>query len=182
MGAINDIASTINGNLSVLKGYRFAVNIDGDITENQFVAGFNQIQGLGDAVEIETVKEGGYPGVYNFPRFSNFRPIKLVKGMSFSRSLWDWYHSVRMWTKGKPSYLRSMSIYILDSISLFDLGIPYEVWRFDFFNAYPSEWAGPELNSNDERLAFESITIQHSGLIQGTGLLSGRAGKILDLV
>lgn len=182
MAFIDDIAGTLGSNFTFLKNFRFAVQIDGDITQNKFVGGFNRIQGIGDGVDIRNIKEGGYPGIHRFPRNSKFKPFKLIKGMSFSRTLWDWYHDVITWTKGKPSYRKTMSIYILDSVTLEEFGLPYEVWRFDFYNAFPTDWAGPELNSMTEKIAFESITIQHSGINQGKGLLSGEAGKVLELI
>ena len=36
--------------------------------------------------------------------------------------------------------------------------------RFKFANGWPSGWKGPDVNSEDQSVAIEEITITHEGL------------------
>ena len=120
--------------LDILTTYQFAVDIDrvgGPAGVNEFLAGFTGVKGIGDRIEVREIEEGGYLGIHKFPQRSKLNSIELVRGMSFSRALWDWYNQVRNWTKGDPDYRRTLSVYILNSI-IRNPGEPiqFEVWRF----------------------------------------------------
>lgn len=170
--------------LEVFKRFQFAVSIDGDFFGSQFIVGFERIIGVGDSVDVRDVREGGHPGVYYFPRRSRRDTISLVRGMTLNKGLWNWFDEVRNWKKGKPNYARTMSIMILDHISppqTKGQPIQFEVWRFDFVDAWPSEWRGPELSAQDEELAFESITVQHGGITRAKSLISGEVANIISL-
>jgi phage tail-like protein len=39
-----------------------------------------------------------------------------------------------------------------------------EVARFNFVDGWPSKWKGPDLNSTNNQVAIEEITITHQGL------------------
>jgi hypothetical protein len=132
--------------LEKLKGFRFAIQIDGEPTGKQFVAGFNQVSGLTNESEIRTIREGGWSGVHEFPARVKASPLVLKRGMTFSRSLWNWRREVTEWTK-----------------------------------AWPSKWDGPKLDSMKSDLAFETVTIRHSGMVEARGVLSGQAGEILSI-
>lgn len=168
-----------------LKAYQFAVQMDTDSFGTQYVAGFDQILGVGDSVRIREVREGGYPGTYRFPRQSNSDQIQLVQGMTFNRGLWEWYESVRNWKRGLPNYTRTLSIMLLDHIGApraKEEPIQYEVWRFDIIDAWPSQWRGPDMNAMSENRAFESITIQHRGISRAESLVSGTAAQVISLL
>jgi len=171
-------------NLEKLKRFQFAVQIDGNLGGGYvsgLIAGFDRIRGLGDEVEIREVQEGGYPGKYRFPRKSKQNAITLTRGMTYSRSLFDWYREVAGWTKGKDDYRRNVSIIMLDRIEIAAGQIEYEAWRWNIYNAWPSGWRGPRFNSLSNDLAFESVTLQHSGISEANGLLSGKAGEIASI-
>jgi len=167
--------------LEKLKAFRFAVQIDGDFTGKEFVIGFADVQGLASEVDVKTVREGGYPGIHKFPRKARQGPLVLKRAMTFSRAMLEWYLEVRNWTKGKDDYTRSLSVFLLDAVTK-PLGeVVYEVWRWDFFSAWPSKWQGPRLNAMQDSLAFESLTIEHSGIAEAKGIFSGQAGELLSV-
>ena len=161
--------------LEVFKRYQFAVSIDGDYPGANYFAGFTGVIGVGGTIEVKEVKEGGYPTSHKFARNTINNTLKLVRGMTYNRSLWEWFNEVRQWKRGLPKYTRTMSIIMLDYI-------PFEVWRFDIINAWPSAWEGPEFNSMAEEQAFETITIQHGGITQAKSLLSNDVNTALSLL
>lgn len=167
--------------LERLKSFNFAVQIDGQFTGSQFVLGFESVDGLSETLDVKEVLEGGYPGRHKFPRKARQNAITLVRGMTFSRSFWNWHQEVINWTKGQPDYRRTMSIYMLDQIVKIGMAVKFEAWRWDLFQAWPSEWLGPPLKANEEKAAFEAIVIQHSGISEAEGVFSGTAGEILGV-
>jgi len=176
-----DFLSEINyPGLEKLKSFNFAVQIDGDPL-NPYVGGFNQIGGLGEAVDVREILEGGHPGKHKFPRQAQGKTLTLARGLAIGRFLWDWHRQVLEWTKGKPSYRRTMSIFALQQVRLGDHAIKLEVWTWDIFDAWPSEWIGPEFDSQSEQIAIEKIVIQHSGISLPRSILGGRAGEVLSI-
>jgi len=167
--------------LEKLTAFQFVVQIDGEFTGKEFVAGFHEVAGIGDQVDIQVVREGGYPGVHRFPRRARQDALTLRRGMTFSRSLSDWFDEVRVWTKGRDDYKRTMSIYLIDRIGTPAGQVSFEAWRWDVYGAWPSTWEGPKLHAQEQKIAIESVTVEHSGIIEGKGLLSGSAGEILSI-
>ena len=183
----NDLIQRLNIlGLEPLKTFRFAVQIDGDPEGKAFVAGFSEVSGIDKEVEVRKIREGGNPGIYTFPRNTKAGQLVLTRPMLFSRSLFNWFGEVQNWTKGKPDYRRSVSVFLLDEVSSAgrtQLATPilYEAWRWDFFGAYPTAWSGPKLDSMRSETAREIITLQHTGISEGLGVLSGDAGEILSV-
>jgi phage tail-like protein len=168
--------------LRQLTGLQFVVQIDGDgFVGKETVAGFRQVRGLSAELDIFTLKEGGFPGVHTFPRRERSSVIRLQRPLTFSRSLWNWYLQGREWRKGAPSYIRTMSIYLLDTVGGAGQAITYEAWRWDLYRCWLSFWDGPGLDANRDAIALETATVQHSGLVEARGILSGTAGEILSL-
>ncbi len=182
-----DLPHEVAGRLNVLdleplKGFRFAVQIDGDIPGSQFVAGFSEVQGIQTEVDVRTIREGGNRTAHKFPRRSRDNPITFKRGMTLSRKLWDWSLETATWTKGLPDYTRSLSIFLLDDFAKPMGLVLYEAWRWDLQRAFISKWEGPRLNSMQNQLAFESITVQHHGITTGKGPLSGLTAESISMV
>ena len=64
-------------------------------------------------------------------------------------TMWQWYESTR---SGEPE-ARNASIYMLDNTGY----IPTMIWNLT--NAVPVQWSGPDLKSDQDNVAFESITL-----------------------
>ncbi len=182
--------------LRQLLGLRFVVQIDGvGFRGKETVAGFRSISGLDSDLDIATVREGGVGQVHTFPRRERQPTVSLVRPVTYSRSLWNWFDEGRRWYKGRPDYTRTMSIYLLDGVTLSGvtgaiLGgavapvageIVYEAWRWDFSRCWISNWRGPTLDANTNAIALEEVTIQHGGFVEAKGVLSGTAGEILSV-
>lgn len=169
--------------LHQLTGLRFIVQIDGDgFVGKETVAGFRSVAGLSSDLEIAKLAEGGVGQVHTFPRRERQPVIRLVRPVTFSRSLWNWFQQGRTWKKGDPKYTRTMSIFLLDGVHVPLTGeVVYEAWRWDFNRCWISGWHGPTLDANANAIALEEVVIQHGGFVEAKGILSGTAGEILSL-
>lgn len=169
--------------LRQLTGLRFVVQIDGvGFRGKETVAGFRQVTRLNSDLDIATVREGGIGQVHTFARRERQPTVTLVRPVTYSRSLWNWYDECRRWHKGRPDYTRTMSIYLLDGVHLPAVGeVVYEAWRWDLSRCWISNWRGPRMDANQDAIALEEVTIQHGGLVEARGVLSGQAGEILSV-
>ncbi|GBF34825.1 hypothetical protein DCCM_3945 [Desulfocucumis palustris] len=129
--------------------FRFWVEIDGLL-----VAGFTEVSGLQSEVEVEEYREGGVNEyVHVLPRITKYPNIVLKRGVTSSDNLWGWYEKV---TEGSIQR-KNGSIILLSQQGL-------ELWRWNFYDAYPTKWIGPELNSSGNDVAVETLEITHKGL------------------
>lgn len=129
--------------------YNFIVEITGLI-----VGGFTEVSGLESEIQTESYEEGGQNDyVHQFPKGTIYPPLILSKGLTDMRLLWEWYHSAQQGDIQR----RSGTILLLDPMRL-----PAMQW--DFKEAYPVKWTGPQLNSNDDTVAVERIELVHRGI------------------
>jgi phage tail-like protein len=130
--------------------FNFAVEIEGMVH-----AGFSEVSGLQLEIEVQEYREGGVnqfmhkrAGPAKYP--SN---LTLKKGITVVRELWDWYWQV---TQGNIER-RNLSVLLMDSTG-------EEQRRWNFEQAYPVKWVGPELRASANEAAFESLEFAHKGL------------------
>jgi len=168
--------------LEPLTRFQFAVSIEGQLPGSRFLAGFRNVEGLHGVIDVREVREGGFRGVHQFPRRSNPQALTLTRGLSFGRYLWDWYLSVLEWTKGADDYRRNVSIYQLSRIVKPVGELPFEVWRWDLTNAWPSEWQGPGFDSMAEEISIERVVLQHAGMAVPQGIFGGAVGEGLGVL
>lgn len=143
-------------------GFNFLVEIQGLIA-----AGFSKVGGLSSSTETATVWEGG---VNNGPRIlpvrTTYDPLVFEKGLTDFDMMWSWYQDV---TKGQFKR-RNGTIYLLSH-----LGIPVTYWNFK--NAYPSAWTGPQLDAQSNAVAAMSVTLVHEGLTNPLANAVGKAAR-----
>ncbi len=133
---------------TVVGGYRFRIELEG-----LDVAGFSEVSGLSAETEIEEIAEGGLNQyVHRLPGRTKLQPIILKRGITTTNELWEWYESV---VEGRI-VRRSGSIILYDERD-------EEFRRWNFYEAYPSKWSGPELNASSSEVAIESIELVHNG-------------------
>lgn len=129
--------------------YLFRIELDGLL-----VAGFTEVSGLEAETNVEEYWEGGLNGyVHHFPSATRYPRLVLKRGITSSNELWEWYESVMT-----GSLKRKDGSVILNDYD----GV--EIWRWNFFEAYPVKWIGPELSSSSGQIAFEALEIVHNGL------------------
>ena len=124
--------------------FRFRVEIDG-IEQ----AGFSECTGLGASIEVLQYREGGEPAtVHKLPGKVNYPDIKLKWGITDSRDLYDWLNDA---VKGKI-LRKNGSVILRDSLG-------DERVRWNFYEAWPSAWAGPDFNATKTEVAIETLTL-----------------------
>lgn len=131
-------------------GFNFLVEIQGIA-----VAGFMEVSGLQVEVEVHDYREGGLneyihklPGPTRYP--SN---IVLKRGITDVDALWKWHQDV---TQGKIER-KNGSIVLMNSAG-------EEKWRWNFVEAIPVRWAGPDLRASAAEVAVETLELVHRGL------------------
>jgi phage tail-like protein len=132
--------------------FRFRVEIGG-ITS----AGASEVTGLQIETETEPYEEGGVNDfVYQLPKRTKYQHIILKRGITDLDDMWNWFQEVV-----SGSFQRKNGAIILMDSSGNDS------WRWDFFEAYPVKWTGPELRSDSNTVAFETIELAHHGIRKG---------------
>ena len=131
-------------------GFNFRVEITG-----VEVAGFSEVSGLQVEIETEDFREGGLnefmhklAGPARYP--SN---LILKRGLMDSSTLWEWQQDI---VQGKIRR-HSGSIILLNSAA-------EEKWRWNFKDAYPVKWSGPDLRGLTNEVAVETLELVHRGL------------------
>ncbi|WP_440948574.1 phage tail protein [Methanosarcina sp. T3] len=126
------------------KNFRFLVEFDGIVQ-----ASFSEASGYGSDIEVVEFREGGdSAAMRKLPGKVSYPDITLKRGITDSHELYDWHLAA---VSGQIQR-KNGSIIILD-----DTGT--EKIRWNFFNAWPSKWHGPDLNSTGKDVAIESLTI-----------------------
>jgi phage tail-like protein len=150
----------------------FLVAIEGIV-----VAGFQEVTGLQVETETEDYREGGVNEYVHRLAGPTRYPQNLVlkKGLTDLESLWRWHQQV---VRGDVKR-RNGSILLLDRA-----GLPAMWW--DFTDAYPVKWSGPEFRAEQGAVAVEQLELVHRGISKptaSTALSAGRAlaGAALDV-
>lgn len=132
--------------------FRFRIEIEG-LT----VAQFSEVTGLQSETEVETYEEGGVNDfVHQLPKRTKYPRISLKRGLTDKEEMWKWYRQV---VDGK--FKRKDGAIILMDVAGEDK------WRWNFTQAYPVKWAGPDLKADSNTVAFETIELVHNGIKKG---------------
>ncbi|MDX2240721.1 MAG: phage tail protein [Leptolyngbyaceae cyanobacterium bins.302] len=130
--------------LDPYKNYRFLVEIDGIVQ-----AGFQECSGLSSEVQVIEYREGGDPiNVRKVPGTAKYSDITLKWGMTDSHELYDWHLTA---VNGRLER-KNGSVIVLD-----DGG--QEKIRWNFFGAWATKYAAPDLNAKGNDVAIETLTI-----------------------
>ncbi|HEX2223482.1 MAG TPA: phage tail protein [Thermoanaerobaculia bacterium] len=130
--------------------FNFLVEIEGLIA-----GGFTEVSGLQVETAVEDYQEGGQneyvhklPGPTRYP--SN---LTLKRGLTDVDSFWRWHRGVIAGSFQR----KNGTIYLLDR-----RGLPAMWW--DFKQAYPVKWSGPDLRAASNEVAVETVELAHRGL------------------
>jgi conserved hypothetical phage tail region protein len=129
--------------------FKFVVEIQGIE-----IGGFSECSGLQAEVEVESYSEGGVNEyVHQFRGRTKYPPLILKHGLTTNDGLWLWHQAVIL---GVFTRLNG-TIYLLDHQGI-------EVMGWNFKEAFPTKWTGPELRADSGNVAFESVELVHRGL------------------
>ncbi|MHC1754025.1 MAG: phage tail protein [Methanosarcina sp.] len=126
------------------RNFHFLVELDGIVQ-----AGFSEASGFGSNIEVIEYREGGDTiSVRKLPGKVSYTDITLKWGITDSSELYDWHRAA---INGQIQR-KNGSIILLD-----DLGA--EKVRWNFFNAWPSKWDGPDFNAKGNDVAIDALTV-----------------------
>jgi phage tail-like protein len=132
------------------RNFNFIVEIDG-ITQ----AGFTDCSGFGATTDPIEYREGGKnTTLHKMPGQTKYPNIVLKWGLTDSQELYQWYLDV---TKGRVRRANG-------SIVLYDVDGLTEKVRWNFFNAWPTKWDGPDFSAKSNDIAIETLELAHEGI------------------
>ncbi len=148
--AFNVATNLLSGHLDPYRAFNFFVEIEGILA-----GGFSECTGLEVETEIQDYSEGGMNDyVHHFVGRTKYRPLILKHGLTPIDGLWEWHQKIVTERKVER---KNGTIYLLNPQR-----IPVTWWNFK--EAFPYKWIGPELRANSNDVAFESVELVHRGL------------------
>ena len=132
--------------------FTVALEIDGVVQ-----ASFTECTGLTAEVEIEERREGGVNSfAHKLPRGTKYANLVLKRGVTDSDHLWKWHRGA----VDGDILRKNLSIALLDSTGT-------EQWRWNLDGAVPVKWTGPDLKSDGNAVAIETLELAHHGISKG---------------
>jgi len=166
LNAAFSLATNLLGvRLDPYQSFNFLVEIEGILA-----GAFSECTGLQVETEFLDYREGGVNDyVHRFAGPTKYPPLMLKHGFTQIDGLWVWHQDV---AQGKVER-RNGTIYLLDKNKL-----PVMWW--DFKEAFPYRWTGPDFRADSASVAFESVELAHRGLSRPTvgGLFAGIGAEI----
>jgi phage tail-like protein len=131
---------------------RFYVEVD-----SKKEAVFTEVSGLSMEMTLEDIEEGGNNEfVHRMPGRCKVGNLTLKRGMTTSNDFLQWSVKVAQGTIEKKHV--SVVLYNVDGT---------ESMRWNFDNAYPVKWSGPQFKADDTAVAVETIELAHEGMKVG---------------
>ncbi len=105
-------------------------------------------------VEVTNYEEGGVNDhIHRLPGRVKVSDITLKNGVTATNELWDWYKEVL-----KGNFVRhNISIIMVDQHKS-------EKMRWNFVDALPVKWSGPQFKSDQSQNAIQSLQLTHKGI------------------
>ncbi len=135
--------------------HHFALEVQG-IEEATFreASGF---ENESEVIEHRETGSGGKQYISKQPGNVKWADLTLKRGVTNSMDLWDWRQQV---VDGKIDEARK------DGSIVFFNSTNDEIARFNFVRGWPAKWKGPDVNTTDNSVAIEEISITHEGLVR----------------
>jgi phage tail-like protein len=124
--------------------FNFLVEIDG-ISRGAF----QSVSGFDSSIDIVEHREGGEnTTTRKLPGLTKYSNITLKWGITDDRELYEWHRDAVLGNVQR----KNGSIVGLDRRGT-------EVMRWNFFNAWPSKYDGPDLNAKGNDVSVDSVTV-----------------------
>jgi phage tail-like protein len=123
--------------------------------ESITIGGFSEVTGLQVETEIQEYREGGLNEYMHRLAGPTRYPSNLIlkRGLTDVDTLIRWHQQV---TQGTVQRFNG-------SIVLLDIS-GQERWRWNFLQAYPVKWTGPNLRATAAEVALETLELAHNGI------------------
>ena len=122
---------------------------------NEAKALFTEMSGLTVETEVFEYAEGGNNGfVHQLPGRTKVGRITLKYGLTSDDKLFQWYMNIAYGVT-LQRYNVSVVLYNDDA---------KEVRRWNFLNAYPVRWIGPQMEAGSGAVAVETLELAHDGM------------------
>jgi phage tail-like protein len=129
--------------------FNFLVEID-SITR----AAFQEASGLDSTIDVIEHREGGENLTpRKLPGLTKFSNITLKRGLTDDRELYDWHRSAVLGNIER----KNGSLVLIDAQG-------NEKVRWNFVNAWPTKWDGPDFNAEGNDVAIETLELAHEGI------------------
>lgn len=152
--AFSAAGSLAGARVDPFSAFNFLVEIDG-----MLAGGFSECSGLSVETDVFEYREGGVNDfTHRFAGATKSPNLVLKHGLTVLDGLWEWHQDVVSGTITR----RNGSIFLLD-----ERRVPLTWW--DFRQAYPVRWNGPDLQAGSASVAFETIELVHQGLSRPNG-------------
>lgn len=130
-----------------IRNYTWKILIDG-----QQSGDFILCSGLEITVDTIDYYEGGSPHARKIPGRTHYAPIKLERGLTQSRELWDWaQESVKQGPQGP--HRKNVSIVMVGPNGADHL------LQWNLHDAWPSGWAAKPLDAANSQIAVFSLEL-----------------------
>ena len=141
------------------KGYDFHVEVDSLV-----VGGFSEVSGIEMTVRTEDFNEGGANTfTHKLATGIEYPNLVLRRGLA-DTVLWDWIQDVSNGLVLLPTLKRkNVRVILLDADGT-------ERWGWEFLNAYPVKWSGPQFDATQNAVAMESLELVHMGISRISGM------------
>lgn len=135
--------------------FRFRVEIQGIET-----GGFTEVKGLQAEVEVFDYREGGVNEFVHKLAGPVRYPANLVlkHGLMDADRIWQWEQELLRGNIKRTN----VSIILMDEAGK-------DKWRWNFKDAYPVRWSGPDLRAGAAEVAVETLELAHRGFLGDSG-------------
>lgn len=129
--------------------FNFKIEIDGIVR-----GAFQQCSGFDSTIDVIEHREGGENTTpRKLPGLTKFSNIMLMWGMTDDMELYNWHRDAVLGRVDR----KNGSIVLLDRQG-------NETARWNFFNAWPTKYDGPDLNAEGNDVAIEKLELAHEGV------------------
>lgn len=129
--------------------FNFLVEVeDLDGGTSSVVGGFSKVSGISSESDVIAYSTGSDPSTVKIPGRSRYGNIRLQRGVTNSRDLYEWRRHIE---QGLAD-VRSGSIVLLDAAM-------EEKARWNFYGGWPARYEGPLLDAEDGAISVETLEI-----------------------
>ena len=135
---------------------RFYVEVGRTKGSSDFQAVFSEVSGLQVEMQTTDYEEGGQNTfVHKLPGRLKVSNVTLKRGLVKSNEFLDWLMHTGVL---RPMDRRNVSVVLFDQTG------QTVVMRWNFLNAFPVKWVGPQFTADSTTIAIESVELAHEGM------------------